>query len=97
VWRDLLGPERFALAGVLAQETGEDLAAAATRVWAAQECLKKAGLMADTPLVLSSSTENGWILFTAGSLGVATLVAPVRGAHDPLALAVLVKSDDARL
>src|SRR5262249_39000677 len=43
VWRDLLGADRFALATVIAAEAREDEAAAATRVWAAAECLKKAG------------------------------------------------------
>ncbi|HRC85974.1 MAG TPA: SDR family NAD(P)-dependent oxidoreductase, partial [Thermoanaerobaculia bacterium] len=42
LWSDLLGAERSRLAAVIAAERGEDLDAAATRVWAAGECLKKA-------------------------------------------------------
>ena len=43
VWQDLLGMERYKLAQVLAAGRNEELATAATRVWAASECLRKAG------------------------------------------------------
>ncbi|MBI4168488.1 MAG: hypothetical protein HY510_00970, partial [Acidobacteria bacterium] len=97
VWRDLLGPDRFTLATVVARETGEDEAAAATRVWAAAECLKKAGAVVDAPLVLSSAASDGWVKLAAGPLVVATFVARVRGIERPLALALLVGNGDARL
>ncbi len=94
-WHDLLGPERFALAGVIAKANGEGLEAAATRVWAAGECLKKAGAMVDAPLVLASSGPDGWVKLAAGPLVIVTFVAAVRGAGNPLALAVLVGNGDA--
>jgi enediyne polyketide synthase len=97
IWQDLLGLERFTLAGVAAYEAGEDFDSAATRVWATGECLKKAGLQVNTPLVLSSVELDHWVLFKAGQFISATLVAQVQGAKDPLAIAVLSRSNDARL
>jgi len=95
VWRELLGPNRFSLAEVIAREAEEDEATAATRVWTGCECLKKAGASIDSPLVLHSTTKDGWVLLAAGQLVIATFVAPVRGTPEPLGLAVLVgtKSD----
>ncbi|MDE0686441.1 MAG: type I polyketide synthase [Candidatus Poribacteria bacterium] len=90
VWRDILGPDRFSLAKVVARETEEDLAFAATRVWTVSECLKKASARRDAPLVLHAATPDGWILFRSGQLVTATFVAPVRGTEEPLTLAVLV-------
>jgi enediyne polyketide synthase len=95
VWQELLGPERFALAGILAREACEEEAVAATRVWAAEECLKKAGSMVATPLVLNAVTADGWVLLQAGRLVIATFAAPVKGVPDRLVLAVLVRSEDA--
>jgi enediyne polyketide synthase len=97
VWRQLLGAERFALAGVVAREAGEDEAVAGTRVWAAGECLKKAGAWVDSPVVLDSALADGWVLLAAGPLLIATFVAAVRGAEHRLVLAVLARSNDAYL
>jgi enediyne polyketide synthase len=97
VWRELLGPERFALAGVISLDAREDETAAATRVWAAAECLKKAGALRDAPLVLASCGGDGWVTLAAGGLTIATFVGPVRGAGRPVAVAVLVGNGDARL
>jgi len=97
VWRDLLGPERFALAEVIARELGEDQNVTATRVWAASECLKKVGAMVSAPLVLASSFADGWVLLASGLFVIATFVAPVRGAEGKLALAVLIRSNHAGL
>jgi enediyne polyketide synthase len=97
VWQDLLGADGAALARLLTQEAGEDEAAAATRVWAARECLKKAGAGVRTPLVLATSTVDGWVVLAAGACRVATLVTAVRGTPGRLALAVLARSDHAGL
>ena len=97
VWLDLLGEDRFALTEVIVRERGEDQDTAATRVWAAGECLKKAGTMVSAPLVLASSTEDGWVLLAAGASVIATFVASTRGAREPLVLAVLVRNDHAYL
>lgn len=79
VWRDLLGSERFALAELAAREAGEDLDAAATRVWTVAESLKKAGAGSAAPIVLRSTIADGWILFGSGSSRIGSFLAPLRG------------------
>jgi enediyne polyketide synthase len=74
-WRDLLGLERFALAEVLARESGEDLDASATRVWAAVESSEKAGVPAGGPLVFVANEADGWTLLATGPLIAAVFVA----------------------
>lgn len=92
VWRDLLGEERFRLAELISRERGETPDAAATRVWAALESLRKAGSPHAAPLTLDAATDDGWLLLRSGSLRIATLLAPVRELSGPAALAVLVES-----
>ncbi|MEM7480043.1 MAG: SDR family NAD(P)-dependent oxidoreductase [Acidobacteriota bacterium] len=92
MWSDLLGADRFSLAERIASEHDESADRAATRVWAAGECLKKAGTPHDAPLVLDQVTDDGWLLLRSGSLVIGTLVAPVDGFADGLALAVLAGS-----
>jgi len=89
VWRDLLG-NHWDLVDVICQETGEDRDRAATRVWTARECLKKAGALLDTPLTLKSIEEEGWILLGAGEMTIASWVALVKRSEVPLAVGVLV-------
>ena len=88
-WSDLLGPDRLALARLLAGQTGADAHAAATCVWAATECLKKAGLPADAPLVFASADDDGWSLLYSGDVVVCTCLTSLRGGDAPLALSVL--------
>ena len=92
----MLGRERFALANVISQEGGEEQDTSATRVWAAIECLKKAGGPVDAPLVMASSTDDGWVLLASGALTIATCVASVREHQEPLVLAVLVRNDSTK-
>jgi enediyne polyketide synthase len=97
-WIGLLQPEGTALARLIAgQSDPEQFDAAATRVWAAAECLKKAGLPAATPLMLRAATADDWVMLSAGSATVATWVGQVRGQPAPLAVALLVGSRDAPL
>ncbi|HME00033.1 MAG TPA: SDR family NAD(P)-dependent oxidoreductase [Terriglobia bacterium] len=96
-WRDLLGPDRFALAEVVAREASEDLDTSATRVWAVEECLKKTGAIARGPLVLTSAASGGWVVMSTGSAVAATLVTSVHSAEARLAFAVLAGSCDGRL
>lgn len=99
MWRALLGPERYALAELVAREAGEDEATAATRVWSATECLKKAGTMVGAPLVFVSSMSDGWVKLAAGSLIITTVVVQVRGDPNRLAITLLfpVRRDDESL
>jgi enediyne polyketide synthase len=89
LWRDLLGPERFRLAELLAGESGEAADSAATRIWAATECLTKAGGLHGAPLVLGERTADGWQLLRSGERVIGTLAAPVRELGGPAALAVI--------
>jgi enediyne polyketide synthase len=96
-WEDLLGDAAFQLAGVIAEVTGEAFDIAATRIWSAKECLKKAGLPAQTSLTLHhnqntlvwlearavSSGENG------SSLEIATWVFQLHALTDPIVVAIL--------
>lgn len=93
VWHDLLG-ERYALAELISRERGEGRDAAATRVWAASECLKKAGAPHGAPLTLEplsgDERADGWMLLRSGGLRIGTFLGPVRELEGPAALAVAV-------
>ena len=93
VWQDMLGPERYSLADVVAGECGEDTSTSATRVWAAGECLKKAGATLGAPLVFVDSTADGWVLFRSGILLVATSVTTTSQCEGPFVVAVLAESN----
>ncbi|HEY0736840.1 MAG TPA: SDR family oxidoreductase, partial [Herpetosiphonaceae bacterium] len=88
-WQSLLGLERTALLQQLIRTTGEDLSVAATRLWAAGECLIKAGLPVETPLRYSTHLPDGWVLLTAETLVIATLATRLQDQETPLMLAIL--------
>lgn len=93
VWRDLLGIGGWALAEEVARETGEGLDAAATRVWAARECLQKAGIAWGAPLVVvGEAPGDGWVVLGSDRVAVPTCVLRLRGSGDELAAAMLVES-----
>ncbi|HAC65775.1 MAG TPA: hypothetical protein DCF68_20160, partial [Cyanothece sp. UBA12306] len=58
VWHDLLGTHKLALADTITAYKGESLDVSATRIWTATECLKKAGIMVDAPLMLMSQKSS---------------------------------------
>jgi len=86
VWEGLLGRDRLRMAERISKERPEDLSMAATRLWNALECMKKAGLSAEAPLVLDSTTHDGWVLFRSGALTIATCVVALQGTDAPLAI-----------
>jgi enediyne polyketide synthase len=92
VWRDLLGGEKFKLAQRIAHQGAESVDTAATRLWTAMECMKKIGQPVTAPLVLESTTADGWTLLRSGAIVIATYVAAVRGLKSPLAVAVALTS-----
>jgi len=94
-WRELLGESRYALAVAVVGETGEEVAIAAARVWTITECLAKLGAHADAPVTLLPGGKDGWVYFMSGVYRAASTVEAVVGATEPLALAVMVRSDDA--
>jgi len=89
VWRDLLGPEAFALASTVARLAGESLDAAATRVWTAKECLKKAGASDAAPLTLGSIEGDGWVTLESPPYLAVTCAAEMIGLEKRLIFTVL--------
>ena len=90
-WRDLLGGEKFNSRSDCARQV-ESVDTAATRLWAAMECLKKIG----QPLAIAAGAGNKygrWLDAAAFRLvTIATCAVMVRGNQLPLALAVALKS-----
>jgi enediyne polyketide synthase len=91
VWRDLLGAAPFALAELIARESEDDAGTAATRVWCALECLKKAGAPQDQPLMLSATRPDRWIELAAGQARILTYRFAMRDMENPLAFAVMLE------
>jgi enediyne polyketide synthase len=90
-WDGLLG-QHVTLAKVVATELGEDLDTAATRVWAAVECLQKAGIApVGAPITMTPVRRDAWTVFASGSLRIATLVTSLRDATAPVVFAVLTE------
>nr|APD71522.1 type I polyketide synthase 3 [Streptomyces sp.] len=92
-WEGLLG-EHAALAALVAKETGETPDTAATRVWGAVECLRKAGLLGGVPLTLAPQTRDNWVVLTSGGLRIATFVTALRNALEPAVFAFLTDGPD---
>ena len=90
VWRDLLGDD--SLARLIVREAKEDFHAAATRIWCALECVKKAGVGPRTPLTLSAIESDGWVVLGAGGRAIAT--GRVMLAARPAIAAVLVEREE---
>lgn len=95
VWQDLLGPERHALAGIIARYGGANLTSAATPVWTAAECLKKAGAAPAAPLTLTATGSDTWTLLKSGDLTAASCMVQVSGTEQRLAITLLVGTADA--
>jgi enediyne polyketide synthase len=91
-WESLLGP-LFELSAVLQELPHECRETAFARVWTARECLRKAGLAADAPLVVDAEDGGGWIVLRSGSVVIGTFVAQITGADAPFALALLTRSE----
>ena len=89
-WQDLLGSDRKTLAARISRERSEGADHTHARLWTVLECLKKAGLSGEAPLVLESTTADGWVLLRSGTLAIATCVATVGGLKTPVAFALAV-------
>jgi len=92
-WRGLLTTEQFALAELIQRERGEDHAAAATRVWSAVECLRKAGRTLSGPITLSAGRSHGWVLLQSGAAKIATFVTSVLDRPDAVVFTILTEED----
>jgi enediyne polyketide synthase len=95
-WQDLLGIQHYALAKLISTNTKEDLNSAATRIWSALECLKKAEIGSAAPLSMVTAKEDGWVLLRSGSNLIATFSANMTGSICPLIAAILVAEENKR-
>ncbi|HEU4767085.1 MAG TPA: SDR family NAD(P)-dependent oxidoreductase, partial [Pyrinomonadaceae bacterium] len=86
VWRDLLGPQSYELARLIAAESGESETTAATRVWTIRESLKKAGANVTAATMLDSVAGDGWVLLQSGDCRIASFVAKLGDSGKQLAL-----------
>lgn len=87
-WRSLLG-RHAPVATLLGADTDEDPETTATRLWAAVECLRKAGQPGEAPVTAVTVGAGAWQVFASGSLRIATLVTTVREIPTPVVFAVL--------
>lgn len=96
-WSDLLGAEGMNLARLLASRGDEPLSVAATRVWGAIECLRKAGRVLATPLTADEpATGLGpgtgrWVLLRSGGARIATFATRLRGRVEPVVFTLLAE------
>jgi enediyne polyketide synthase len=88
VWLDLLGKNGYELAHLIARSASEEEAVSATRVWAAGECLKKAGAMINGTFSLASSSAEGWAVLTSGQLTIGTYLTQIRNQAKRFVLSV---------
>ena len=89
-WRALLGPRRWQLAQAAANAAGLTASAAGAIVWAAGECLVKAGLAPQSHLAISSSFPDKWLVMTCARHRIAATALNGEGGLD-VALAVLAE------
>jgi enediyne polyketide synthase len=92
-WQALLTAEQFALAELIQRERGDEPAAAATRVWSAVECLRKAGRALTGAITLAAGGQAGWVLLESGAAKIATFVTSVLDQPDPVVFTILTEED----
>ncbi|MFI6066634.1 type I polyketide synthase [Micromonospora sp. NPDC051227] len=90
VWASLLG-RHADLARAVAETDGESPETAAARVWAAMECLHKAGHTSLAPLGLEPADRAGWAVFSSGDLRIATLATTLHDVPEPVVFAILTE------
>ncbi len=88
-WRALLGADLAALGTTIQRAAGDKPAVAATRVWGAVECVRKAGRALAQPLILEGTGPGGWVALRSGPASIATFATRLRGQPQAIVLAVL--------
>lgn len=86
LWRDLLGPQAYELARLIAAQSGESESIAATRAWTILESIRKAGANVTAATVLDSIVGDGWVLLQSGDFRIASFVARLGDSGKLLAL-----------
>ena len=96
-WRALLGADHFEVAELIGRDRGEPLPVAATRVWAAAECLRQAEAGRGqagggcAPVTLAGSQPDGWVRLSSGPAQITTFPARVRDVPDPVMFTILTE------
>jgi enediyne polyketide synthase len=92
-WATLLGADQLGVRDLVAADADEPASVAATRVWSALECLRKAGVT--TPaLTLDRVEPEGWVVLSDGESRIATWVTTVNDVPDQVVLAVLAGEEN---
>lgn len=89
IWEGMLGIAATGLAERVATEAGEEFDTAATRLWAALECLRKAGRPSGEPLALERIAEDRWVLLRCGMHRVAVGTVSLPEESGPLIVGLL--------
>lgn len=89
VWRALIGDEGIALVQLMQRKVAENGDISATRIWAARECLKKAGALVNAPLVFVSKSPDGWVMLSSGVFSIATYKTQLRDCKGIFVVAIL--------
>ncbi len=92
-WTGLLGADGFALAKLVSQENGEDLAVSATRVWGAIESLRKIGYAKVQLSVDAKPALDRWVVLRSGDARIATFPTAVDGVAAPVVFAMLTEGE----
>ncbi|MDQ2811047.1 MAG: SDR family NAD(P)-dependent oxidoreductase, partial [Actinomycetota bacterium] len=92
-WQLLLTTEQFALAELIQREQEEGPSVAATRVWSAVECLRKAGRTLSGPITLAPGGPPGWVLLESGAAKIVTFVTSVLDQPDLVIFTILTEED----
>jgi enediyne polyketide synthase len=92
-WQGLLTAEQFTLAELIQRERIEQPAIAATRVWSAVECLRKAGRTLSGPITLAAGGPPGWVLLESGAAKIVTFVTSVLDQPDLVIFTILTEED----
>jgi enediyne polyketide synthase len=93
-WQDLLGESHLELAMGIARTSGDDPAVAATRVWGAVECLRKAGWAVPGPITHDGPALEGWVLLRAGNARIATFRTRLRNHSQPVVFTILIGGEN---
>ena len=93
-WADLLDQPGLELARLIAAESGEALASAATRVWGALEALGKSGRARADLVVDGPARDDRWVLLRSGGARIATFATALRGQSEPVVLTLLAEDKE---
>jgi enediyne polyketide synthase len=90
-WHGVLGPDLVGLAKIIGLEHGEDLSVAATRVWRAMECSRKAGRSDASAMALEEPRRDGWVLLATGDAKIASFSTYLSNEAAPVVFTILLE------